>query len=69
MRYSLINVSNDLNGLISGYWLQDKFGTLEEIKKYALETSSINNNIDIAVVDLINSSNPGLNFYVNLKRL
>jgi hypothetical protein len=69
MRYSLINVSNDLNGLISGYWLIDKFGTLKEVKKYALETSAINKNIDIAVVDLINRINPGLNFYVNLKRL
>lgn len=65
MRYSLLVISDNNNG----YWIQDKFGELEEVKKYASEVSKLNCNQDIAVVDKIMSTKPHLNVYTNFNRL
>ena len=52
MRYSLINVSREKNGLVDGAWMQDFAGTLEDATQLARETERANSNqISVAVVE------------------
>ena len=70
MTFSLINVTSENENGVSGYWLQDKIGTLEEAKQLAQETNFINGGkLDIAVTPAVNSTVPALDFHKNLKRL
>ena len=69
-KYSLINVSEENNGTISGYWMQDCICSLAEAKQRAAETEAINSHkITVAVVDQINSTTPALNYYTGLLKL
>jgi len=68
-KFSLINVSSEIDGLVSGYWIQDHIGTLTSAKEYASEVSILNHGADVAVVDEIMSTTPGLTFHSGLKRL
>ena len=51
-RYSLINVFEEhKDGTVSGFWVQNKTGTLQEAKEWAKETEKANSNrITVAVV-------------------
>ena len=56
--------------MVSGYWIQDKIGTLEQAKQYAIETNAVNGNgLDIAVVEQLNNTTPILDYFTNLKKL
>jgi len=69
MRFSLINISSEQDGKVSGYWIQNHIGTLESAKKVAKETEAVNSNkINVAVVEE-GSSSSMLNFYRDLERL
>lgn len=52
MKFALINVSCEQNGFVSGSWIQDFTGTLEQAAEYARETEMANSNrITVAVVE------------------
>jgi hypothetical protein len=69
-KFSLINVSSEKNGYVSGYWIQDHIGNLESANVLVSETNKANNNkLNIAIVEEISSTVPGLSIYTNLKRL
>jgi hypothetical protein len=71
MNYSLINVSQERNGLVDGVWMQDCTGvTLEEAKKRARDAERVNSNRNVvAVVESLNYSCPDYNHQTGLKRL
>ena len=69
-KFSLINISSEKNGYVSGYWIQDHIGNLESANVLVSETNIANNNkLNIAIVEEISSTVPGLSIYTNLKRL
>ena len=52
VNYTLVNVDHEENGFVSGNWIQDFAGTLEEATQMARETERVNNNrITVAVVE------------------
>jgi hypothetical protein len=70
MKFSLINVTKEVDGLVDGYWLQNKTGTLEEAIVHARGTEKANSNrITVAVVEDINRTCPQLDFITKLVRL
>lgn len=70
MRYSLINVACERDGLIDGNWVQDCTGTLIDAIKRARETERVNSyRITVAVVEGVNSTAPMLSYYHDLERL
>jgi hypothetical protein len=69
-KYSLINVSSEVNGIVSGVWIQDFMGTLEAAKEWALGTEKANSNkITVAVVDHLPGGSPNYSFRTNLQKL
>ena len=69
MRFSLINVSEEKDGSVSGNWIQDFTGTLEEAIEWAKDTEAANSfRIDVAVVEQIGGY-IGFDFLTNMKRL
>jgi len=69
-KFSLINISSEKNEYVSGYWIQDHIGNLESANVLVSETNIANNNkLNIAIVEEISSTVPGLSIYTNLKRL
>lgn len=53
-RYSLINVDNEDKGIVTGSWLQDCTGTLQEAIERAKETEKANSyRINVAIVEQI----------------
>ena len=57
--FSLINISFRDESLVSGNWIQNVIGSLEEAIERAKSTEKANGNkIEVAVVDEIMSSNP-----------
>jgi hypothetical protein len=70
MKFSLINVDKESNGLINGTWLQNHTGTLETAIKKAKETEKVNSNrITVAVVDEVIGVCPIGELFTNMKRL
>lgn len=70
MRYSLINVSNEHDGIVDGNWIQNFTGSFEEACKFARETEKINSNrITVAVVEELSGSYPNYYHRTGLKRL
>jgi hypothetical protein len=70
MRYSLVSVSREENGLVDGVWVQDCTGTLDEAIKRARDTEKANSNrISVAVVESLNGSTPNYCQRTNLERL
>ena len=52
MKFSLINVVREENGLVDGVWIQNYTGTLEEAAQWARDTEKANSNrITVAVVE------------------
>lgn len=68
-KFSLITVSKETDGKVSGYWIQDHIGTIESATKLSKETSEINSGNDVAVVNEVRSTTPMLMFLQDLKRL
>lgn len=69
MKFSIINVTQEKNGKIDGYWLQDHIGTLESAKRKAAEISAANEyKLDIAITAEIPYQDPA-NYLRNLVRL
>lgn len=70
MRFSLINVYKEHDGLVDGTWIQNCTGTLKKAIKAARDTEKANSNrITIAVVEAINSYGQDYNPKTGLKRL
>lgn len=68
MKFSLINVSVEHDGMVDGNWIQDHTGTLETAQEAARKTERANGNmIRVAVVDQIPSTSNLLGFYRGLK--
>ncbi len=69
MRFSLINVHSEADGIISGNWIQDHIGTLETAKVIARKTEEINSNkITVAVISEVSYAYPSA-WFTNMKRL
>lgn len=70
MVYSLLNVTSEKDGLVSGNWIQDHHGTLESARKLADETEAVNSHgIDVAVVPQLASTQPILCYWQGIQRL
>lgn len=70
MKYSLVNVMKEYDGLVDGVWVQHHTGTLGTAVKAARETEQANSNrITVAVVEGLNFSTPDYSLYRGLKRL
>lgn len=69
-KYSLINVSERKNGLVSGVWIQDFTGTKEGVLQMAKNTEKANGNrIDVAVVNCVGGSAPVYDYLTNIKEI
>jgi hypothetical protein len=69
-KFSLINVTQDNFGYVSGYWIQDHIGTLESANALKIATNAVNSNkLDIAIIEQVNSVTPMLGFFTGKKRL
>lgn len=70
MRYSLINVHKEHDGLVDGTWLQDCIGTLNDAIKSARATERVNHSrITVAVVEGLNNYGRDFGPKIGLKRL
>jgi hypothetical protein len=70
MKFSLIQIDKEINGLVNGVWLQDYTGEFNMAVKKAKATEIANSNrIEVAVVEKINGSSPNYCLLTNLKRL
>ena len=70
MKYSLINVSKEENGLVEGIWMQDFTGTLKSAKRFAREIEKVNSSrITVAVVEAVSGSTPSYHMHTRLKKL
>lgn len=70
MKFSLINVEKEENGIIEGVWLQDHTGTLKTAIENAIATEKANNDrLDIAVVEALGFTEPNYSLQKGLKRL
>ena len=69
MKFSLINVSREYDGMVDGVWLQDHTGTIESATEKARATERANSNrITVAVVEKL-SYTPDYSLRKELKRL
>lgn len=69
-KFSLINVSERKNGLVSGNWIQDVTGTKKEAFIKAKYTEKANSNkIEVAVVARIIGSTPDYDYLTNIKEI
>jgi len=70
MTFSLINMMTEEDGKVSGYWLQDHIGTLETARDVVRKTEEANSNeIDVAVVEAVNSPVAMLDYWQDLTRI
>lgn len=70
MKYSLINVTAESDGIISGYWLQNVIGTMETAVDRAKALVEANaGRIRVAIVQELPTSTPGLSKHFNLHPL
>ncbi|TCI99588.1 hypothetical protein [Cytobacillus praedii] len=70
MKFSLIQIYNEVDGFVNGVWLQDHTGNLNSAIRKANETEKANSNrIKVAVVERIGGSAPNYCLLTNLKRL
>jgi hypothetical protein len=57
MKYSLLNVMSENDGMVDGYWIQDHTGTMETAIALANETNKANGSkLIIAIVDQLPGS-------------
>lgn len=70
MKFSLIQIYEEINGLVDGVWLQDYTGEFDMAVKVAKATEKANGNrIKVAIVDKTNHSCPNYSLLTDLKRL
>lgn len=70
MKFSLIQVYDEVDGLVNGVWIQDHKGSIDSAIRKAIETEKANSNrIEVAVVKKIPGSTPNYCLQTNLKRL
>ena len=70
MKYSLINVVREYEGMVDGVWMQDHIGTIESASEAARATERANSNrITVAVVEDLGLSCPDYSYRTSLKRL
>jgi hypothetical protein len=68
MKYSLINIVDESNGVVSGYWLQNVQGSHADAVEVAQDILVANSGkISIAIVDELPHTTPHLNFHSGLK--
>lgn len=68
MRYMLINVYSEDNGMVSGNWIQNHVGTIESAREKADKTEEVNGHrITVAVVDEVCCT--GHSYHTELIRL
>ncbi|MGC6586619.1 hypothetical protein ACPV3A_16830 [Paenibacillus sp. Dod16] len=69
-KFSLINVSERKNGMVSGNWIQDITATKDEAFKRARDTEKANGNrIEVAVVEILGSKAPNYDYLTNIKEV
>ncbi|WP_145142181.1 hypothetical protein [Paenibacillus sp. Y412MC10] len=69
-KFSLINVSERKNGVVSGNWIQDITGTKDEAFKRARDTEKANGNrIEVAVVEGLSCNAPIYDYLINIKEV
>jgi len=69
-RFSLINVSEEKDGLVDGVWIQDFHGSLENAILFSEETEKVNGNrIKVAVVEWLGFYTPDYNLKKSLVKL
>jgi hypothetical protein len=70
MKYSLINVYKETDGVVSGTWIQNHTGTLDTATAVARATEKANSGrITVAVVEELNYSAPNYCYRTGLLRL
>ena len=70
IRFTLLNVIEQVGSLVSGSWLQNHVGTLDSACEAARATEAVNGNrIDVAVVAAISSPCAILSYWRDLTRL
>jgi len=70
MRYSLIVVYKEDNGIVEGVWIENHTGTIDTATQKARATEKANSNrISVAVVDDLNYSTPNYCYRKSLTRL
>lgn len=70
MKFSLINVTREYEGLVDGVWLQDHIGTIATATQAARGTEQANGNrITVAVVEDLGYALPDYAKKTGLKRL
>lgn len=71
MKYSLIQIEEEHGaGVISGSWVQDCIGSLEEATQRATKTEQVNSNrIKVAVVEQVVGTTPILRYFKELNQL
>lgn len=69
-KYSLIQVQERKNGRVSGYWIQDCVGTIEEAFERKEDTEKANSNrIEIAIVEQLTNGCPRWDYIRNIKEI
>jgi hypothetical protein len=69
-KFSLIQVYNEVDGIVDGIWLQDHTGSLDSAIRKARETERANSyRINVAVVERINSATPDYDLQTDLIRV
>lgn len=70
MKFSLITIHEEKNGLVSGNWVQNHIGTLETASAAARATEAANSNrIRVAIIEELNSVVPMLSYWSGYVRL
>ena len=70
MKFSLVNVIREYDGLVDGVWLQDHIGTIGTAADAARGTEQANNHkITVAVVEDLGCAEPNYSVRTALKRL
>lgn len=70
MKFSLIQIYNEVDGFVDGVWLQDHTGSLDSAIRKADEIEKANSyRIKVAIVERIDGSVPDYDLLTNLKRL
>lgn len=70
MKYSLIQVDREYDGMVDGVWMQNHIGTIDSATEEARATERANGNrITVAVVEDLGYSEPNYSLRTALKRL
>ena len=70
MKYSLIQVEREYDGMVDGVWMQNHIGTIDSAAEAARATERANSNrITVAVVEDLGYSEPNHSLRTALKRL